>query len=136
MSTCYLDLLVFQSLFQTWHKISQVPHIRGWVGGRMGWAVGLRLPFRHNGTICCAKWAVIGPQTTLKVKADLLITVIVNWEQTHTNATLLKPTKHCYSVFIALQGHEKVVWKSRPGYLQLFCCDVWIVHEWSYKVSQ
>jgi len=37
ISTCYLDLLVFQSLFKTWHKISQVPHIRGWAGGWMGW---------------------------------------------------------------------------------------------------
>jgi len=37
MSTCYLDLLVFQSLFQMLHKISQVPHIRGRVGGQIGW---------------------------------------------------------------------------------------------------
>jgi len=30
-----------------------------------------------------------------------------DWEQPHANATLLKPTKHCNSVFTALQGHEK-----------------------------
>jgi len=37
-----------------WHKISQVPHIREWVGGSRrrveGVGGGLRLPFRHNGT--------------------------------------------------------------------------------------
>jgi len=133
ISTCYLDLLVFQRLFQMWHKISWVPHIRGYVDGVGG---GLRLPFRHNGTICCAKWAINGTQTTLKGKADLPITAMDDWEQTHTNATLLKPAKHCYSVFRALQGHAKAVWKSIPGYLLLFYCGVWIVHKWSYKVSQ
>jgi len=102
-----------------------VLHIREWVGGQMGWAdgvdSGLRLPFRHNGTSCCAKGAINGLQTTLQGRAGL---------------PLLKPTKHCYSVFRALQGHEKAICKSRPGYLFLFYCGVWIVHEYSYKVSQ
>jgi len=40
-----------------------------------------------------------------------------DWEQFHTNATLLKPAKHCHSLIRALQGHEKGIWKSRPGYL-------------------
>jgi len=97
---------------------------------------GLRLPFRHNGTSCSAKGAVNGFQTTLQGKAGLPITVMDDWEQPHTNATLLKPTKHCYSVFRALRGHEKAIWKSRPGYLLLFYCGVWIVHKCSYKVSQ
>jgi len=78
------------------------------VGGWGGWWA--KANFRHNGTSFCAKGAVNGPQTTLKSKADLLITVTDDWEKTHTNATLLKPAKHCYSVFIALQGHEKAVW--------------------------
>jgi len=58
----------------------------------------LRLPFRHNGTSCYAKGAVNGLHTTLQGKAGLLITVMDDWEQSHTNATLLKPAKHCYSV--------------------------------------
>jgi len=52
-----------------WHKISQVPHIRGWVGGVDGVGSGLRLPFRHNGISCCAKGAVNGLQTTPQAKA-------------------------------------------------------------------
>jgi len=113
-----------------------VPHIRGWVGGVDGVGGRLRLSFRHNGTSCCAKGAVNGLQTILQGKTGLPITVMYYWEQPHTNATLLKPTKHCYSVFKDLQGHEKAIWKSRPGYLLLFYCGVWIVHECSYKVSQ
>jgi len=133
-----LDLLVFQGLFQTWHKISRVPHIRGWAGGWTGWAVGQgcpsdtmgpavvprdgvgggpRLPFRHNGTSRCAKGAASGLQTTLQGKAGRPIMVMDDWEQFRTNATLLKPTKYCHSLIRALQGHEKAVWKSRPGYL-------------------
>jgi len=135
-----LDLLVFQSLFPSWHKISRVPHIRGWVGGQMGW----------DGW--GGRWAKVALQTQWD---QLLWQMSHQWSpnhttrqnrpsdnshgwpgETHTNATLLKPAKHCYSVFRALQGHEKAVWKSRPGYLLLFYCVVWIVHEWSYKVSQ
>jgi len=37
---------------------------------------GLRLPFRHNGTSCCAKGAINGLQTTLQGKASHLITVM------------------------------------------------------------
>jgi len=52
---------------------------------------GLRLPFRHNGTGCCAKGAVNGLQTTLQAKAGRPITVMDDWKQFHTNATLLEP---------------------------------------------
>jgi len=90
--------------------------VGGW-GGVDGVGGGLRLPFRHNGTSCCAKGAVNGLQTTLQGKAGCLITIMDDWEQFHTNATLLKPTKHCHSLIRALQGHEKAVWKSRLGYL-------------------
>jgi len=71
--TCYLDLLVYHSLFQTWQNITSAPY-KG-VGGYMGWGGvdrvggGLRLPFRHNGTSCCAKGAVNGLQTTSQAKA-------------------------------------------------------------------
>jgi len=58
----------------------------------------IRLPFRHNGTSCCAKGAINGLQTTLQAKAGQLITVMDDWEQFHTNATLLKPAKHCHSL--------------------------------------
>jgi len=78
---------------------------------------GLRLLFRHNGISCCAKGAINGLQTTLQGKAGRPIMVMDDWEQFHTNATLLKPTKHCHSLIRAPQGHEKAVWKSRPGYL-------------------
>jgi len=71
------------------------------VGGR------LRLPFRHNGTKCCAKGAFNGLQTTLQAEAGWLITVMDNWEQFHTNTTLLRPAKHCHSLIKTLQGHEK-----------------------------
>jgi len=87
------------------------------VGGVDGVDGGLRLTFRHNGISCCAKRAVNGLKTTLQAKAGRSITVMDVWEQFQTNATLLKPAKHCHSLIRALQGHEKVVWKSRPGYL-------------------
>jgi len=51
-----------------------------------------------------------GHKTTLKGIAGLLMTVMDNWEQPHNNATLLKPARHCHSVFRALQGYEKAVW--------------------------
>jgi len=57
---------------------------------------GLRLPFRHNGTSCCAKGAVNDLQTTLQGKAGHPITVMDDWEQSHTKATLSKPAKHCF----------------------------------------
>jgi len=91
-----------------------VPHIGG---GWVEWRAGLRLPLRHNGT-SCAKVAIHGPQTTLQGKAGHLVIVMADdWEQLHTNATLLKPAKHCHSLFRALRGHEKAVWINRPGYL-------------------
>jgi len=88
--------------------------VGGWVDGVGG---GLRMLFRHNGTSHCAKGAVNGLQTTLQGKACRPIMVMDNWEQFHTSATLLKPAKHCHSLIRALQGHEKAVWKSRPGYM-------------------
>jgi len=78
---------------------------------------GLRLPFRHNGTSCCTKEAANSLQTILQDKAGSPITVMDGWEQFHTNATLLKPAKHCPSLIRALQGHEKAIWKKIPGYL-------------------
>jgi len=87
---------------------------------------GLRLSFKIS---YCAKRVVNGLQTTLQGKAGLPITVMDDWEHPHNNATLLKPAKHCYSAFRAPQSHEKAVWISRPGYLLLFYCGDWIVHE-------
>jgi len=52
------------------------------------------LSFRLNGTGCCAKGAANGLQTTPQGKAGHPITVMDDWEQFHTNATLLQPTKH------------------------------------------
>jgi len=63
-------------------------------------------------------------QTTLQGKEGRLILVMDNWEQLHTNATLLKPAKHYHGLFRAIQGHEKAIWKSRPGSPWLFCCGV------------
>jgi len=88
--------------------------VGGWVDGV---GDGLRLLFRHNGISCCAKGAVNGLQTTLQGKAGCLIMVMDDWKQFHTNATLLKPAKHCHNLIRALQCHEKAIWKSRPGYL-------------------
>ena len=116
ISTCYLHLLVFQSLFQMWHKISRVLHIRGragkWMGGRWDKAV-----FQTQWTGCCAKGAINGLKTTLQGKAGHPIMVMDDWEQFHTNPTLLKSAKHCHSLIRALQCHEKAIRKSRPGYL-------------------
>jgi len=95
-----------------------VPHIRGWVGGWWGGGGGarLRLPFRHKWTSCCAKGAVNGLQITLQSKAGHLITVMDNWEQFYTNATLLKPTKHCHSLSelyrVMKKPSEKQTWLS------------------------
>jgi len=89
----------------------------GWVGRWGGMGGGLRLPFRHNGTGRCAKGAISGLQTTLQAKAVQPITVMDDWGQFHTNATLLKSAKHCHSLIRALQDDEKVAWKSRSGYL-------------------
>jgi len=72
------------------------------MGGMDGVGGGLRLPFRHNGTSCCAKGAVNGLQTTLQAKAGRPITVMDDWEQFHINATLLKPTKYCHGLIRAL----------------------------------
>jgi len=90
--------------------------VGGW-GGVDGVDGGLRLLFRHNGTSCCAKGAVSDLQTTLQGKAGHPIMAMDDWEQFHANATLLKPAKHCHSLIRALQGHEKAIRKSRPGYL-------------------
>jgi len=84
-------------------------------GGVDGVDSGLRLSFRHNGTSCCAKGAVNGlskPHYKPKQAVRSPITVMDNWEQFHTNATLLKPTKHCLSLIRTLQGHEKLSGKA------------------------
>jgi len=75
------------------------------------------LPFRHNGTSCEPKEPSLGLQTTLQGKAGHLVTIMDDLEQLHTNAPLLKLVKHCHSLFRAPQGHEKAIWKSRPGYV-------------------
>jgi len=49
----------------------------GWVDGMGG---GLKLPFRHYGTSCCAKGTVNVLQTTLQGKVGCLITVMDDWE--------------------------------------------------------
>jgi len=90
-----------------------------------------QVTFRHNGTSCCAKGAVNGLQTTLQGKAGLPITVIDNWEQPYTNTTLLKPVKHCYSVFRALQGHEKVI---RKAGLAIYCYSI-VVSGWCTSMA-
>jgi len=54
----------------------------GWVdevGGEVnGVGGGLKLPFRHNGTICCAKGAINGLQTTLQGKVGCPIMIMDN----------------------------------------------------------
>jgi len=87
-----------------------------WGGVEVGqWA---KVTFQtKNETACCSKGAVSSLQTTLQGIAGRLITFMDDWEQLHTNATLLKPAKHCHSLIRALQCHEKAIWKSRPGYL-------------------
>jgi len=86
-------------------NITSAPYkgVGGW-----GEVDGVGSGLRHNGTSCCAKVAINGLQTTLQAKAGQPITVMDDWEQFHTNATLLKPAKHCHSLIRAVQGHEKV----------------------------
>jgi len=99
-----------------------VPHIRGRIGRSRGRVEGVsgrwwaQVNFQTQWDQLCPKRAVHGPQTTLQGITGCLITVMHDWEQPHTNATLLKPAKHCHSLFRALQGHEKAIWKSIPGY--------------------
>jgi len=81
-----------------------------------GWVVGSGCP-SDTMVQLCAKEAVNGLQTTLQDKAGCLITVMDNWEQLHTNNTLSNPVRYCHSLFRALQGYEKAIWKSRLGYL-------------------
>jgi len=72
------------------------------------------------------------PHTTLQGISSLLITVMDDWEQPHNNATLLKPAKHCHSVFRALQSHEK---PSGKADLAIYGHSI-VVSGCSYKVSQ
>jgi len=76
-------------------------------GGVRGVGGGLTLPFRHNGMSCEPNEPSHGLQTTLQGKVGHLVIIVDDLEQLHTNATLLKPTKHCHGLFRALQGHEK-----------------------------
>jgi len=87
------------------------------LGAGVGWWTQSGYPSHTMGPAVCAKRAVNGLQTTLQGEAGHLVTVIDDWEQLHTNVTLLKPAKHCHSLIRTLQGHKKAVWKSRPGYL-------------------
>jgi len=95
----------------------------GWCvwGGVYGVDDGLRLPFRHNGTSCCAKRADNGPQTTLQGKAGCPITVMDDWEQPHTNATLLKPAKLCYSILELYRAMKK---PSGKADLAIYCYSI------------
>jgi len=86
----------------------------GW--GREGWHWA-QVNFWTQWDQLCAKGAVNGLQTTLQGKACRLITVMDDWEQFYTNANLLKPAMHRHSLMRVRQGHEKAIWKSRPGYL-------------------
>jgi len=81
------------------------------MGGGVGWrgcVVGLGYPQTQWDQLC-AKRAVNGSQTTLQGKAGYLKTVMGDWKQLHTDATLLKPAKHCCILFRALQGLEKAI---------------------------
>jgi len=70
---------------------------------------------------CCAKGTVNGLQTTLQGKAGLLITVMDNWEQPYTIATLLKPAKHCYSVLELYRAMKK---PSEKADLAIYCYSI------------
>jgi len=74
--------------------------MRGLVG--VGWGEGggqwAQATFQTQWDQLCAKEAVNGPQTTLQGKAGHSITVMDDWEQIHTNATLLKPAKNYHSL--------------------------------------
>jgi len=83
----------------------------GWGGGGGRWAK-VTLQTQWDQLLCQSSL-----QTTLNGKAGCSITVMEDWQQFHPDATLLKPTKHCHSLIRALQGHEKAIWKSIPGYL-------------------
>jgi len=72
----------------------------------------------------CAKEAVNGPQTTLQGKEGHLVTVMDDWRQLHTNATLFKPAPSITSLFRAIQGHEKAVWEKQTWLSILFCRGV------------
>jgi len=116
---------------------SAIPYIRAGGYKQGGVGGGLRLPFRQNRTSCVPEELLQGLQTTLQSKAGHLVTVMDDWEQLNTNANLLKPTKHCHSLFRALQGHKRPSGKTDLAfYSYVFCCGVWIVHECSYKISQ
>jgi len=82
---------------------------------------GLRLPFRHNETSCHAKGVINGLQTTLQSKADRLITVMDDWEQPHTNATLLKPPSIA-TVFLELYRAMKK--PSGKAVLFIYCYSI------------
>jgi len=70
---------------------------KGWVRwSRVGWN------FQTQWDQLCAEEAINGHKTTLQDIAGLLITVMDDWEQSHNNATLLKPAKHCLSVLRTL----------------------------------
>jgi len=77
---------------------------KGRRGGVKGVNGGLRLTFRHNGTSCVPKELSMAPKLHYKGIVGRLITVMDDWEQPHTNATLLKLTMHCHSFFQSYTG--------------------------------
>jgi len=90
-------------------------HIRGWVDGQMGWGgwggrwAKAALQTQWDQLLCQSSHQWSPNHTTSQSRSiGRSITVMDDWEQFHTNATLLKPAKHCHSLIRALQDHEKV----------------------------
>jgi len=64
----------------------------------------------------CAKGAVSDSQTTLQGKEGRLITVMEDWEQLLTNATLfIKPAKHCHNLLELYRAMKKPSGKADLG---------------------
>jgi len=64
---------------------------------------GLRLPLHTMElAVCHRSCHMYVPQTTLQGGTGCLVAVMDDWLQLLTNATLLKSTKHCHSLFRAL----------------------------------
>jgi len=95
--------------------------------GAGGWAVGHNVPNEPS--------IINGLQTTPQGKADMDAGLGADSHQGHlikacqTLLQFLVPYRAMKTPSGNLQGHENAIWKSRPGYLLLFYCCVWIVHE-------
>jgi len=57
--------------------------------GEGGWWAQVNFQTQLQWDLLCAKGTINGYKTTLQGIAGLLITVMDDWEQPHTNATLL-----------------------------------------------